>query len=156
MAKSGLRLRAATGVRPWKSRTKAAFSCRVFWIANQTARRALVEANAKVMKAFGMQRGVSHTEFIGAAEDGKIYFLETSARVGGAHVSDLIEAATGLNMWEEWAKVETADDDYPTPVDRGEYAGLLVTLARQEHPDTSIFNDPEVVWRMAKEIITPA
>jgi len=108
-------------------------------------------ANAKVMKAFGMQRGVSHTEFIRAAADGQIYFLETSARVGGAHVSDLVEAATGVNMWEEWAKVEASANDYSTPHDRGEYAGLLITLARQEAPDTSGFDDPEIVWRMEKD-----
>jgi hypothetical protein len=108
-------------------------------------------ANARVMKAFGMQRGVSHTEFIRAASDGQIYFLETSARVGGAHVSDLVEAATGLNMWEEWARVETSGTEYPAPHDRGEYAGLLITLARQETPDTSAFSDSEIVWRMEKD-----
>jgi hypothetical protein len=116
-----------------------------------SAAQDLRAANARVMKAFGMQRGVSHTEFIRAAADGQIYFLETSARVGGAHVSDLVEAATGLNMWEEWAKVEASASDYTAPPDRGEYAGLLVTLARQERPDTSEFNDPEVVWRMEKD-----
>ena len=36
-------------------------------------------------------------EFV-AKVDGHIYFLETSARVGGAHISDLIEAATGLPL----------------------------------------------------------
>lgn len=126
------------------------FMSRILHRESDTA-KALLAANAQVMKAFGMQRGVSHTEFISAAEDGRIYFLETSARVGGAHLSDLIEAATGLNLWEEWAKVETAEHDYPAPHDRGEYAGLLVTLARQADPDTSVYNDPEVVWRMAKD-----
>ena len=29
--------------------------------------------------------------------------------------------------------------------------GLLVSLARQEWPDTSQFADPEIVWRMEKE-----
>lgn len=111
----------------------------------------LVAANAKVMKAFGMQRGVSHTEFIRASADGRIYFLETSARVGGAYVSDLLEAATGLNMWEEWAKVEAAETAWQPPKDRGDYAGLLVTLARQENPDTSEYNDPEIVWRLGKD-----
>jgi biotin carboxylase len=112
--------------------------------------RELVAANARVMRAFGMLRGVSHTEFIRAAADGKIYFLETSARVGGAHVSDLVEAATGLNLWEEWAKVETSENEYPAPQPRNDYAGLLVTLARQENPDTSAFDDPEIVWRMGE------
>jgi glutathione synthase/RimK-type ligase-like ATP-grasp enzyme len=111
----------------------------------------LIAANARVMRTFGMRRGVSHTEFICAAADGQIYFLETSARVGGAHVSDLIEAATGLNLWEEWARLEVAENEYPSPQPRGDYAGLLVTLARQPHPDTSAYNDPEVVWRMDRE-----
>jgi hypothetical protein len=110
----------------------------------------LVAANARVMRTFGMLRGVSHTEFISAAADGRIYFLETSARVGGAHVSDLVEAATGLNLWEEWAKVETSENEYPTPRPLNDYAGLLITLARQENPDTSQFNDPEIVWRMGE------
>jgi biotin carboxylase len=110
----------------------------------------LVAANARVMRAFGMLRGVSHTEFIRAAEDGKICFLETSARVGGAHVSDLVEAATGLNLWEEWARVETSENEYLAPQPRNDYAGLLITLARQENPDTSTFNDPEIVWRMGE------
>jgi biotin carboxylase len=111
----------------------------------------LIAANARVMRTFGMLRGVSHTEFIRAAADGKIYFLETSARVGGAHVSDLVEAATGLNLWEEWAKVEVSEDRYDSPHSLNDYAGLLVTLARKENPDTSEFNDPEVVWRMGEK-----
>jgi hypothetical protein len=110
----------------------------------------LVAANARVMRTFGMLRGASHTEFIRAAADGQIYFLETSARVGGAHVSDLVEAATGMNLWEEWARVEVAEDSYPSPQALNDYAGLLVTLARQENPDMSVFTDPEVVWRMGE------
>jgi hypothetical protein len=31
------------------------------------------------------------------------------------------------------------------------YAGLLVSLARQERPDTSGYNDLEVVWRMERD-----
>ena len=62
------------------------------------------------------------------------------------------QAATGINLWAEWAKVELAGGRaaYATPLPRGDYAGLLVSLARQERPDTSQFADPEVVWRMDK------
>ena len=110
----------------------------------------LIEMNKSVMKAFGLLRGVSHSEFIRGREDGKLYFLETSARVGGAHIVDLIEVATGINMWAEWAKVEIAGGKapYQPPVPGKDSAGLLVSLARQEHPDTSAYNDPEIVWRM--------
>ncbi len=113
--------------------------------------QALIDLNAKVLKVFGLVRGVSHSEFIRGREDGKLYFLETSARVGGAHISDLIEAATGINMWAEWAKVEIAGEHgrYSVPQAHGDFAGLLISLARQEHPDTSSFNDPELSggWR---------
>ena len=112
----------------------------------------LLRVNADVMRAFRMVNGVSHTEFIRGEADGEIYFLETSARVGGAHVSDLVEAATGLNLWAEWARVELAGGNVPYEVHplREEYAGLLVSLAKQEKPDTSAYSDPELVWRMDK------
>ena len=110
----------------------------------------IVELNERVMNAFGMVRGVTHSEFIRGRDDGKLYFLETSARVGGAHIVDLIEAATGINLWAEWAKVEIAAGKapYQPPVPNQDAAGLLVSLARQEAPDTSAYNDPEIVWRM--------
>jgi biotin carboxylase len=110
----------------------------------------LIDMNKKTMVAFGLLRGVAHTEFIRGREDGKLYFLETSARVGGAHIVDLIEAATGLNMWAEWAKVEIAGgkSPYQAPRPTQDAAGLLVSLAKQECPDTSAYNDAEIVWRM--------
>lgn len=114
---------------------------------------ALKRLNQRVLKAFGLTDGVSHTEFIRAHEDQSIYFLETSARVGGAHISDLIEAATGIDMWAEWAKIELAAASgapYAPPEPNDDYAGLLVSLARQEWPDTSSFHEPELVWRMSK------
>ncbi len=105
--------------------------------------------NEQVLLALGMLRGVSHSEFI-RGHDGKLYFLETAARVGGAHISELVEAATGINLWAEWAKVEIAGGKAPYTVAplRNDYAGLLISLARQESPDTSAYNDPEIVWRM--------
>jgi hypothetical protein len=113
----------------------------------------LVAENRRVMSALGMVRGVSHTEFIKARVDGRIYFLETSARVGGAHIVELVEAATGLNLWAEWAKVEIAGaaGKYVPPAVNKDYAGLLISLARQQHPDTSEYKDPEVVWRLVQD-----
>lgn len=111
--------------------------------------RALIAANATVLKAMGHVRGVSHTEFIRGA-DGKFYFLETSARVGGANIMDLIECATGLNLWREWARLELRGDAYRVPKHRKDYAGLLVSLARQEWPDVESFAEPEVKIRIKK------
>ena len=99
-----------------------------------------------------LSRGVAHTEFIKGREDGQFYFLETAARVGGANIVELIEAATGINLWAEWAKIEIAGGrgDYHVPLARADHAGLLVTLAREDWPDTSGYDDPEIVWRMNK------
>ena len=80
--------------------------------------RPLSRINEQVLKAFGMVRGVSHSEFIRGRDDGKLYFLETSARVGGAHIADLIEAATGINLWAEWAKIEIAGGQDTLPAAR--------------------------------------
>ncbi len=103
-----------------------------------------------LQKALGFVRGVAHTEFIQAAADGKFYFLETSARVGGAYISDLVEAATGLNLWREWARTEVQGEQYKLPPLQRDYAGILLTLARQETPDLSAYTDPEIASRPAK------
>ncbi len=113
----------------------------------------LLSENARVLTALGLLRGVSHSEYIVSNEDGRVYFLETSARVGGAHIAELVEAASGLNLWREWAHVELAGGKtpYQPPLHRRDYAGLLISLSRQQHPDTSAYADPEVVWRLDRE-----
>ena len=95
--------------------------------------------------------GVFHVEFIRARADDRYYFLEIAARVGGAHIADMVEAATGVNLWREWAGLELAQTGtvpYELPSTRTDYGGVLISLARQEWPDTSAYNDPEIVWRM--------
>lgn len=113
----------------------------------------LVADCKKVLGAMKLVRGASHTEFIRAKADGQLYFLETAARCGGAHIAEMLEAGTGLSTWREWAKIETAGEEgsYDVHPLREEYAGLLIALARDEHPDTSAFADPEVVWRLDKK-----
>jgi len=107
--------------------------------------------NARVMKSFGLLRGVSHTEFI-RAHDGSWYFLETSARVGGAFIVDVVEAASGINLWREWARIEIAGEhgNYEVPPRRDECSGIVLSLARQESPDMSAYDDPEIVVRLRK------
>ncbi|WP_321475991.1 ATP-grasp domain-containing protein [uncultured Paludibaculum sp.] len=113
----------------------------------------LIELNQHLLKSLGLVRGVSHTEYIIGKLDGKVYFLETAARVGGAHIAELVETATGINLWAEWARIEVAGGkrEYKVPTPRHDYAGLLVSLAKQEHPDTSAYQYPEIVWRMDKQ-----
>jgi biotin carboxylase len=110
----------------------------------------VLAAHEKVIEHLNLVRGVTHTEFIRGRDDGKIYFLETAARVGGAHIADLVEASTGLNPWKEWAKIEISqgEEPYELPEHRKDYGGLILSLARQEKPDTSAYKDPEIVWRL--------
>lgn len=113
---------------------------------------ALMKMNNKLLKALGLVKGISHSEFI-KGEDGKLYFLETSARVGGANIAELIEASTGINFWSEWAKIETLSvgKEYNLPKHVENYAGIILSLAKQEWPDLSAFDDKEVYWKMNKK-----
>jgi biotin carboxylase len=111
--------------------------------------RALEALNEKVLKRFGLLRGVAHLEYIKGRDDGEMYFLEAGARVGGAHVAELVEAATGVNLWAEWCDIEIDKGavPYALPARRFEYGGLIQSLARTERPDLSAYDDPEVVGR---------
>ncbi|HUB50542.1 MAG TPA: ATP-grasp domain-containing protein, partial [Terracidiphilus sp.] len=85
----------------------------------------LTRFNTHLAPALGMVRGVTHAEFIRANADGRYYFLEIAARVGGAFIADLVEVGTGINLWHEWAKIETANlrgETYSLPVAREDYA----------------------------------
>jgi len=147
----------------------------------------LFEINRKLIKGLGLERGAAHAEFIKSDLDGQFYFLEVAARVGGAYIAEVLEAATGLNLWREWAKIEVADavqsrrqrqtagtgqkpeesrqeqsaGAVKKPDRKGglskllkplrkEYAGIVLSLAKQEHPDTSAYDAPEIVYRAKK------
>jgi biotin carboxylase len=114
--------------------------------------KSLLELNGRVLEDLGFLRGVTHAEFLKAHSDGKLYFLEVAARVGGAYISDVIDAASGINLWREWARLEVGagKQPYQLPEIRHDYAGAIVSLARQEQPDTSAYNDPEIVYRITK------
>ncbi|MBC3787093.1 ATP-grasp domain-containing protein [Spirosoma utsteinense] len=115
---------------------------------------ALRQFNNEVLEAFGMRHSASHSEYIRGDHDGELYFLETACRVGGAHIAEMVEAASGVNLWREWAKLETAvarKEHYLPPVDEPNQAGLIISLARQQWPDLSGFVDEEIWWRMNKE-----
>ncbi len=114
--------------------------------------KALRVINQRLIAALGLLRGVTHAEFLKAHADGRIYFIEIASRVGGAYISDVVEAASGVNLWREWAKLEVGAGKapYSLPATRKDYAGVIVSLARQEEPDTSAYTDPEIVYRVKK------
>ena len=108
---------------------------------------ALEKANRKLLKSFGLKNGATHTEFIRGKDDRKWYFLETSSRVGGAHISDLVEAATGVNLWREWAKIENAwlkNAAYQLAKPKELFGGLIICLSKEKNPDFKEFEQPEV------------
>jgi biotin carboxylase len=113
--------------------------------------QALELLNHELLRTLGLVRGVTHTEFIKGG-DGRFYFLETAARVGGANIAEVVEAARGVNLWREWARIEVAGEHgrYDLPPTREDHAGIVISLARQEWPDTSAYDDPEIVFRLRK------
>jgi biotin carboxylase len=116
--------------------------------------KALLALNEKVMIGFGMQYSASHSEFIKGRADGEYYFLETASRVGGANLAEMVEIASGVNLWGEWAKIEIAvhlGKKYSLPKIRKDHAGIIVSLSRYEKPDISTFSDKEIAWRMNKK-----
>lgn len=116
--------------------------------------KALQAMTAEVMSAFGMVFSASHTEFIKSHSTGEFYFLETSSRVGGAHLAEMVEYSSGISLWAEWAKLEIAQlkgETYELPTVKDDYAGIVVSLIRDYRADYSSFNDSEICWTMEKD-----
>jgi biotin carboxylase len=112
----------------------------------------LLEINRKLIKTLGLENGAAHAEFIKSASDGRFYFLEVAARVGGAYIAEVLEAASGINLWREWAKLELYDEQSSKRVipERREHAGIILSLAKHEYPDTAAYTDAEIVYRVKK------
>ena len=113
--------------------------------------KAIKAVNEQVIKGFGLKHGAAHSEFIKCRDDGKIYFLETSSRVGGAHIAEMVAEASNINLWKEWAAIEDSlvkETKYTLPKVKKEYAGLVLTLSKFQHPDLSSFSDTEVCFRV--------
>lgn len=104
-----------------------------------------------LLHGFGMTEGASHVEFIRAQSDGAFYFLECGARVGGAHTTEMIEAAIGHSPWALWADLTLDGPAYTPPTLASDYGGLLITLSSAEHPDLSSFDAPEVFYRAPED-----
>jgi hypothetical protein len=119
---------------------------------NSEDQRKLLKLNRNLIAALALTHGAAHAEFIKSAEDGELYFLEIAARVGGAYIAEALEAASGINIWSEWARIEMAcgNGSYKLPVTRKEYGGIVLSLARQEYPDTNAYTDEEIVYRVRK------
>ncbi|MDQ2973891.1 MAG: ATP-grasp domain-containing protein [Acidobacteriota bacterium] len=130
--------------------------------------KTLLAVNRKLVKSLNLNRGTAHAEFIKSDADGRFYFLEIAARVGGAFIADVLEAASGLNLWREWARIEVARGQVQSTgagekpdgeggrgnnklkPPRNEYAGIVLSLSKQEYPDTSAYDAPEIVYRVEK------
>lgn len=113
--------------------------------------KAIKKVNEEVIKGFGLKHGAAHSEYIKCNDDGKIYFLETSSRVGGAHLAEMVAAASGINLWAEWAKIEDAlvkGTKYKLPKLKKDYAGIVLTLSKFENPDLSSFDDAEICFKV--------
>ncbi len=113
----------------------------------------LTALNERLAPALGMQRGVTHAEYIRGHADGRFYFLEIAARVGGAFIAELVAAAAGVNLWREWARIEVCalrGAKYELPKIHHSYAGSVLCLAQTAEPDTAAFTAPEIVLRMKK------
>ena len=115
-------------------------------------RKQLEKLNQQLLSAFHYERGVSHAEFLQSDEDGQFYLLEVACRVGGAYIANVLEHACNFNLWREWAKLETATEEIPyrLPKLRKEFAGVALALANQDQPDTSGYDDEEIVYRVKK------
>ena len=127
------------------------FTTRI-WERDSEAARELTAINGRLMPALGMKRGVTHAEYI-LGRDGRTYFLEAAARVGGAFIADVVETATGVNLWREWARIEVAHlrgETYRPPQGLMFYAGSVLCLAKTAEPDTRKFFAPEIVQRLKK------
>jgi biotin carboxylase len=134
------------------TRDGGVFTSRILDSASRDAVE-LSALNKSLASAFGMVRGVTHAEYVRSQADGRYYFLEIAARVGGAFIAELVEVATGVNLWREWARLEVSNlrcHPYSLPDSFETCAGSVLCLTQSADPGTEGFDAPEIALRLKK------
>ncbi len=106
----------------------------------------LLAINERVIQAFGLQRGVTHIEFIRSSETGELYFLEAANRIPSARIPMVINEAAGVCLYRELAKLE-AHDKYQAPKPVEGHAGFITTVPKRGPVKLDGFKEKEIVWR---------
>ncbi len=115
--------------------------------------KTLLQLNQILLKAFGRDYGPTHSEFILGA-DGQFYFLETSARVAGGNIEQVLRYATGIKIWQEAAKMELADwrqKDYQLPKLENNAAALIACPLDKSNAGQVEFSAPEVKFQLQQD-----
>ncbi|MDR3725076.1 MAG: ATPase [Terracidiphilus sp.] len=68
----------------------------------------LIALNGGLAPSLGMVRGITQASFVRSPADGRYLFEGIEATAGGEGADRLTEAATNLNLWREWARLEIA------------------------------------------------
>jgi len=114
----------------------------------------LIALNAGLAPSLGMVRGIAHVEFIRSRADGRHYFLQIAAGVAGGVAADLVHAASGVNLWREWAQLEASclrGEAWLIPDSYEGYAGSVICTAQSVEPDATGFDSPEIVSHIQGE-----
>ena len=88
------------------------------------------------LKALDFGTGAFHLEII-EAPDGLV-FLEVGARVGGGPIPKVFHDVYGIDLFEEWIKLELGEDVRPPSPPEGLYSGFLMIPGRPGHRVTRI------------------
>lgn len=106
----------------------------------------LTALNAGLAPSLGMVRGVTHARYLRGRGDGKFFFLEIAAGVAGTFTAQAVEAASGVNLWREWARLEVGwlrGETYVPQESYETYAGCVVSPSSTE-PELARFRAPEI------------
>jgi len=91
-------------------------------------------------------RGVTHARYLRGHGDGKYYFLEIAGGVAGTFTAQAVEAASGVNLWREWARLEVGwlrGETYVPQESYETHAGCVVSPSSTE-PELACFRAPEI------------
>ena len=114
-----------------------------------TAKR-LKAMNARVLESFGLLRGVSHTEFIREPRRRAVFPRDVRARRRRLHRRRRRSGDRASTCGASGPRSKSPASTAPTRrrCRKGAYAGIVLSLARQEQPDMSAYSDPEIVTRV--------
>lgn len=108
--------------------------------------QAILHSDDMVLQSFGFANGVSHNEYY--VRNDEVIFGEAAARVGGGHAVPMIEAATGINLFDARVRLELDLDYQPLLLQSVEIGGQMLPARRSGR----ITNISTIDTRMSQDV----
>lgn len=113
-------------------------------LKNTVDEQNILQLNKQVLKTINFTTGIVHVEIIKSDITGRYFITSIIPHIADEYLSEMFFAATGINLWKEWAMLIINGKGTSDIIKPQQYAGLIFSDTWQEQPLLDDYDDDEI------------